>query len=271
MRLGGLLDLVYPRFCLSCDAGLLGTGWTWLCSACLARIDPASPSSCPVCAGELGPGAPASSCPDCRRLRPRFDATVVAGRYNGLLRELVSRLKYGREPALAYPLGELLAQTLDRWDGAPRPDLVVPVPLGWSRRLRRGFNQSGLVAAEVARRMGLPLSGLALRRCSGGPAQASLSRTARLSGPRGTMGARDLRRSLEPLLSRLPPFLGRVVARSLPAPARGRVVLLVDDVLTTVRTSVRPKRPYGSPSSCRAPSRGVWGKASPRPRVPGVA
>ena len=35
-------------------------------------------------------------------------------------------------------------------------DLVVPVPLHWTRRFQRGYNQSEVIAREVARALGVP-------------------------------------------------------------------------------------------------------------------
>jgi predicted amidophosphoribosyltransferase len=37
-----------------------------------------------------------------------------------------------------------------------RFDAIVPVPLHWWRKLRRGFNQSVLLGRELSRRTGLP-------------------------------------------------------------------------------------------------------------------
>jgi ComF family protein len=204
-----LVDVVFPRVCLACEADLLPTRRRWLCTRCLARIEPLGPDPCPTCAGPLGRDATPSACPACGRLRPRFDGAIAVGRYDGLLRELVLRLKYGRDPAMAWPLGDLLAETVGLWERGLEADVVVPVPQTFLRRLRRGFNQAELIAAELAGRLSVPLSRGALRRTGRPPAQAGLSRTDRLRAPRGTIAVR--RR--------------RAVA--------GRTVLLVDDVLTT--------------------------------------
>ncbi|MHC4472737.1 MAG: ComF family protein, partial [Planctomycetota bacterium] len=209
---------------------------------CMARIEPLGPSPCPVCAGELGPGAPPSACPDCARLRPRFDACTAVGRYDGLLKELVTRMKYGRDAALAHPLGELLAGTVELWDRGREVERVVPVPLRWRRRVTRGFNQAELVAAEVARRLGVRLCRHALVRRRGGPEQASLSRTERLRAPRRAMAVRDPLRLMAPALRRVPPGIRRAAALALAGPVSGRTVLLVDDVLTTGATASEAAR-----------------------------
>ena len=56
--------------------------------------------------------------------------------------------------------------------------LIAPAPLHWIRQWRRGFNQSDLLAREMARRTGIPLA-RPLARVRHTPAQAGLSNTAR--------------------------------------------------------------------------------------------
>jgi len=51
------------------------------------------------------------------------------------------------------------------WDG------LVPVPLHWARRWRRGFNQAQVLAKAVGREHGLPVLGWALRRVRATPLQ----------------------------------------------------------------------------------------------------
>jgi ComF family protein len=86
----------------------------------------------------------------------------------------------------------------------------VPVPLHWTRRLERGFNQADLLARGIARALDRPVEGSLLRRVRRGPRQLGLSR-------------RERRRVL------------RGVFAAAPA-ARGRRILLIDDVVTTGAT-----------------------------------
>jgi predicted amidophosphoribosyltransferase len=159
------------------------------------------------------------------------------GRHAGLLRELILRLKYSREASLAWPLGELLADSLSLWPRLEEVDVAVPVPLGPWRKLRRGFNQAELLAAEACRRLRLPLRRRVLVRTRRVRAQARLTRTERLREQRGAMEARCLQAELAPVLRRLPPAAGRLLRRLAPDRIAGRTVLLVDDVLTTGATA----------------------------------
>ncbi|HWQ55631.1 MAG TPA: ComF family protein [Bryobacteraceae bacterium] len=110
---------------------------------------------------------------------------------------------------LSGPLGDLLGLALPR---DQRFDLVVPVPLHWRRRWSRGFNQSELLAQDMARRCGIPVQNI-VRRTRATDVQAGLSNSRR-------------RRNVADAF--------RVKAREAVA---GRRILLVDDVMTTGATA----------------------------------
>jgi ComF family protein len=141
------------------------------------------------------------------------DARAAAGRYEGALRDIIHAFKYEGRRSLAQPLAALLR---DRHptaqDGA---SCVVPVPLFAWRRLRRGFNQ----ATELARGLDLPVVH-ALWRIRATASQTGLSAAERRRNVRGAF-------RISPLLTR------RTRARLI----AGRVVVLVDDVMTTGATS----------------------------------
>lgn len=149
---------------------------------------------------------PLSRCVRCRRGRHAVDRARAVGCYDGALREIVHAFKYDGRRSLGARLAELMRQRgADVLLGA---DLVVPVPLHFSRRRQRGFNQ----AADLAENLGLPVIS-ALRRIRATPAQASLPAAQRHKNVRGV-------------------FRPTAAAASLP----GLIVVLVDDVSTTGAT-----------------------------------
>ncbi len=111
-------------------------------------------------------------CPDCmltiRRLIPTELAitptkkmTVFAlGAYEGPLAQLV-RAKQNRSLSAAQQLGVLLAEHIRGWNHAF--DYIVPVPLHWRRYAMRGYNQTEVMAKEVARTRGVAAVRIAKR------------------------------------------------------------------------------------------------------------
>ena len=138
-----------------------------------------------------------------------------AGVYDGALREVVRALKFGRVRALARPLGTMMREAGSTL--LEDADAVVPVPLHPWRQFGRGFNQ----ADDLAGQLGRPVLRL-LRRRRQGPPQSRLSAGQRRVNVRGSFA-----------LSRGPVSLVAARAGTL---ARHRVLVLVDDVMTTGAT-----------------------------------
>lgn len=228
---------------------MLAVVWSPACAACATPLaEPTRGLVCRLCwdalAGRGGPpraggGAAApygisflTGAPG----RGARTAGRAAGAYEGRLRAILHAFKYDGHRSLARPLAQLLRRAgADLLAGA---DLVVPVPLHWRRRRRRGFNQ----AAELAAHLGLPVADV-LRRKRATPSQVGLSRPERARSVHDAIAlAHGWSRALARAAGRGPAAVaGRsaVHGRSmLPgrSAVRGRSVVLVDDVLTTGAT-----------------------------------
>jgi ComF family protein len=133
---------------------------------------------------------------------------LSACRYEGLARDMIIRFKYHRETVFKSFLASLIFSRIEK-EGIS-PEILTYVPLHWTRMVRRGYNQSALIARELSRFMSLDVSAGALRKRRKTLSQAGL--------PRGKR-ARNL---------------GDVFAASGVA---GRSVMVVDDVITTGQTA----------------------------------
>ena len=61
-----------------------------------------------------------------------------------------------RKVALARPLAKVLCREIKQCS-YPRPQLLIPVPLHWSRLLWRGFNQSVELARHISAELNIPI------------------------------------------------------------------------------------------------------------------
>jgi len=212
-----LFSLFFPADCRICSRPLDEIARVPVCRNCLTAPEPLSAGIfCVSCRTPFQNRFPLDSegrCSLCRHGLRGFDAAYSYGAYEGVLRELIHLYKYGRIQTMARPLADLLAAALPRDE---RFDVVTAVPLHWRRQWQRGFNQSELLAREIARRCGIPLV-KALRRARPTLAQAGLSNADRRHNVVAAFGCR--RGALR----------GRQV--------QGKRILLIDDVMTTGSTA----------------------------------
>ncbi|HEY2148179.1 MAG TPA: hypothetical protein VGH32_09595, partial [Pirellulales bacterium] len=93
-----------------------------------------------------------------------MSAAFRLGSYRDELREAILRMKHPAGESLAAAIGKLLTESrgddIARW----RPEIVVPVPMHWRRRMSRGANSPDLLAAAITRRLGLQVASGALIR-----------------------------------------------------------------------------------------------------------
>jgi ComF family protein len=206
----GLLHLVYPGLCHVCGRDLPPPAPPF-CDPCRTVLTTDKGDICPRCAATVGPHTASSSgCSLCRHQTFAFERAVRLGTYDRL-RDLVVRLKHHSGEILGELVGELWADTTGQELRSLGVDGLVPVPLHWWRRWSRGYNQSAALCVGLSARLGLPIVASALRRIRNTPRQSGLSPTER----RGNLHNA---------------FRGT-------ASARGRSLLLVDDVLTTGTTA----------------------------------
>lgn len=213
--LGDAVDaLACPRVCPICDAD---ADYSAFCPPCRAELLAAAGATCPRCAMPVGPFARLDrGCSECRGRALGFDAAVALGPYSGPIRHLCLRLKHEGHAWLAPWVAALVAEAArpalaaDVADGA----WVVPVPLHWTRRLARGYNQAEALARGLARAYRLPL-------------RAPLCRTAR-TRPLALAGRAERARVMKGAFA--------VRRRDRPRLA-GRTILLVDDILTSGATA----------------------------------
>jgi ComF family protein len=148
-------------------------------------------------------------CSLCRLGLTGFDTVYTFGSYADTLRQLIHLFKYNQIRPLARPLGALIARAIPR---EHRFDLIIPMPLHWKKRWSRGYNQSELLAKEIARRWGVPIRKI-VRRVKPTAPQAGLSNSKRRLNVRGAFAMRK------------------------GTNLKGLRVLLIDDVLTTGATA----------------------------------
>lgn len=188
--------------------------------------------SCAVCGDELLPGE-RGLCLRCLATMPRTDSNMAAVRFADVLSNAVApqglteawfdydpasewakmiwEAKYHDMPRLARELGYLFGTELRRRHGEVPADVLLPVPMHWRKRMKRGYNQSVEIARGLSQATGIAI-GDNLRARSAHKSQTHKGDTARRENVRG------------------------IIAVDHPAELDGLRVVIVDDIITTGAT-----------------------------------
>lgn len=144
---GNLLDLIYPPVCHSCGKRL-ARGERWLCARCLAEL--------PRTYYERRDSNPMTE-----RFAGRFPllrAASLCHYSNGSpIASILHDFKYRGCESLAEFMGEVMGRELAGsgfFDGA---DYLVPVPMHFFKRAKRGYNQVEALCRGLSAATGIPV------------------------------------------------------------------------------------------------------------------
>jgi ComF family protein len=199
--LAGARHLLYPSFCLACDAAAPAVEGV-LCVRCEQALPRTGYHELP-------------DNPFTDRLWGRvpleFGAAYLHFSTGGRVQRLIHHLKYYHRPEVGELLGRWYGRALRASAAFPAVDAIVPVPLHPRKQQVRGYNQAECFGRGLAESLELPLLPQGLHRTQHADSQTRQSRMGRFEniGAAFATGTADLRH---------------------------RHILLVDDVLTTGAT-----------------------------------
>ena len=185
------------------------------------------PSRCPWCGEVIGFAEGCESCISLEELRlldtPLDNA--AEGRdmkylqrawacfsYKSPVRDAILRVKFEEDRTPVHELGKLMAAKFGACNLDKQFDIVIPVPVSHRTMRRRGYNQSVLLARQLAEKYALPLEESVLLKTKETKRQIDIGRDERRANVKGAY---------------------RLAANSF---VSGKRILLVDDVITTGST-----------------------------------
>ena len=203
------LSVAVPFRCPVCGKPPFDGSPGMFCADCLESLPFIAPPFCPGCGGPMD--GILDVCPKCLHQPPRpWKQAFSLFNMEGNARLAIMMLKYRGRPDFARSIGRLLGDKLKRELTSP-VDMIVPVPLHWTRFLQRGFNQADLICQGISAELGVPVV-RALRRVKRTRQQARLTRKERILNLTGAFSPTDSTK------------------------CEKRAILIVDDVLTTGTT-----------------------------------
>ena len=202
-----------PNTCYGCKRDLPWRAREPLCADCAAAMQTMGPLYCLRCGKPLPDGG--AHCYQCRGSKARgFKCKVIRSAYvfGPQVRGVIHAFKYADQPQLAGYLAEKMNEQWDKYVDLAEADCLIPVPLHRKKYKQRGYNQSELLARQLARLRGLSLDTTSLIRSRNTPSQTQFGREGRLQNMSGAFTCVN------------------------PQDVKGKVILLIDDVATTGAT-----------------------------------
>ncbi len=196
-------ELLPPR-CICCGEYVEKVG---LCNYCWKEIRWISEPKCNTCGQPIDDGI----CKYCVVGGNFFDRVVSVMQYEGLARHLILKFKDGDATLYAPIFAKWLNRIIQ--DFFCEIDFLVPIPITYKRRFKRKYNQTELLCMELQKLTGLSYRPEILRKIRETMQQKSLNKEKRLI---------NLRKSF---------------SVNAEISVKDKVVLLVDDVITTGATA----------------------------------
>lgn len=184
-----VINVVFTPKCIAC--GSL-TENVYLCKKCLDNIHL-------LCVDSFAP------------VQKYYETLWALAAYEGPWMEVVHHFKYGRERVANRVIFDILRQKISKFDHI---DCIVPVPQHNRRYIRRGYNQSAIIAKMISKIIGRPTLLRAIMKTVNTSQQVGKTLNERKINLRNAFC--------------LPKFL--------PQSVRQKNILLVDDVVTSGST-----------------------------------
>lgn len=208
------LELVYPEknICCVCNVYDENIEDHYICSNCYKKIIKITPPCCEKCGREIDARLSIDICRDCAAEEKHFEASRSPFVYDGLIKKCIYDFKYYNKPYFYRFFGNSLIEYMDEIDYSGF-DFILSVPLHRSKMIKRGFNQSELLAKYMSDKLHIPYVN-ALKRIKKTTKQSSQSKLDR---------QRNLKNAFK--------------VKNGASTIKNSSVLLVDDVYTTGSTA----------------------------------
>jgi ComF family protein len=166
------MNYLFPSTCILCDAA--SDRKLDLCFACENDL-PFLKNCCTRCAQSLLEGQ--TVCGIClNNPLPYQIRTFALFYYQTPIKQLMLSLKFNNRLVNAKILGDLLASYLyHQYHKQEKPEVIIPVPLHFTRLRERGYNQALELARPIAKKLKIPIDKSNVQRTKNTIAQALLS------------------------------------------------------------------------------------------------
>jgi len=205
------INFFFPKVCSCCNKNLSVKYNGAICINCLNNLPKNEGLKCSVCDVQI---QKQQHCYDCLHNKNYFDFIKAPYKYEKSIKMLIHNFKYSNRFFLAKDFSCAMVDVIlkNQWD--KQVDIVIPVPLFWTRKIFRGYNQADLLAKEISKKINIKINNKILVRKFYTKAQFALNRKARQENLQKSF---YIRKKYNDII-------------------KNKNVLLVDDIVTTCAT-----------------------------------
>ena len=214
-----LSKYLFPNRCIKCSKIIEDN--SGICYECFDKIDFINYPNCKICGRpfEFDNGVN-TICPSCiKDKKPIIKYNRSCFEYSNIAKSMIFSFKFYDRTSLAKTFGKWMVRAgvdffKDNKRNIKTPDIIIPVPLHFTRLIIRKYNQSALLANEVSKLTNIPSNNNILKRTRKTKPQVKFNGRARVKNVKDAFEVRD----------------------KFAQDIKGKTVLLVDDVYTTGAT-----------------------------------
>ena len=165
--------LLYPPRCPLCDR-IIPLGKGRVCGECQRKLPWIVQPYCLRC-GKTLDSLEKEYCRDCLSHPHEFTQGIAAFRYEKAMRVSIRRMKFSNRREYLDFYAEAMVFRAGKWLPLWKPERILPVPMHWMKKNRRGYNQSELLAKKIGELTGIPVLYHAVRKLRSTKDQKELS------------------------------------------------------------------------------------------------
>ena len=179
------------------------------------------PQMCGICEKE----SRNSLCFECRKkIQIEFKFTTIYSKkqnfseqyylfqYKNLIRNLILQIKFQRKPYIYKTIEYFLKNNKKKLEKLKKYDIIIVVPLSWKRMLKRGYNQSLLIAKIISNILQVKIESKILYKTKNIVPQSTLNKKERKENIKGAFKVKNIEK------------------------IRNKKILIIDDIYTTGST-----------------------------------
>ena len=208
-----IISLIFPRTCSLCAKTMPFSSEQNICNECLEKIPKLEGLICHKCSLPLPDGG--ATCSDCKSKKDiYFEVLKAPYTYSTQMQKLIKKLKYSKKIFLAKDLSIQLGKFILKENIDKNIDVVVPVPMHWFKKWKRGYNQAELLAENVAKFINKPMYNALIR--------------TKYTKPQFNLKKQERYENLANMFDLNKKYINDI---------KGKRILLIDDIATTCSTA----------------------------------